>query len=464
MEDRLGADEDTGRARGGAGGAPEETSSTGSPTSAATSSAARVVPSRSRRRRVEEQVAHTNGRELPQTEQCSDGDVPAELDEGSSAALAPHDRPAGTAGEQPRPARPVEHADDGELGAGSAPVPHDRGETRTEKPGPRVVPAPVDHLDRGPSGLLRAGVEADERRPDEGGERRTGAHLQARHAGATGPLGREDRRVPRRGALFDVGLRVGVEDDDDAEPRDLRERRSPCADDGATSRRRVGPRLGLQRHLAAEPGEPLGEHLGVAPGRHENEGVTVPGGGERRPRRRRGRGAAGGRRRTADPDRQGPSRRLGDRRRARLRPGRAGRPAGRQGADQARRRPGEQERPQPAGVTPSAEPPEPDDLGGGPRRHESEDLPQLVAVGLACLGDDPAAHLAAVQRDPHDRAELDRAGEGIRHGVGELPVDAGDVGEDRDDPPGGRSRPGRHRQLQVEFPAQVVDARASPPR
>ena len=370
------------RPRPGSRAVADETSSTGSPTRAAISSAARAVPSRRRLKRAEPQAAQTNGRALPQTGQPS-----AEPSPPASTSADPQRSQRTMARQAPQAsslARPVRlstqttgipgrtHRDARTISAKRALKSPERGSSPR-----RSITSTVAHPACSVAGS-RVTSDDDARQPSVGHglTNRHGTPARAR------PLGRDDGRVPRRGALFDVGLRVGVEHDDETEPPDRGEGGRPRADNDAAAAGRLGPRLRLQRDRPSQPAEPLGERLGVTPCRREHEGVEAAprgerrhddleaGGGRREPQHRRRR-------------RERPPGRLRDRRVLRCRGGPPHRSGRRQGAHEAPRRPGDEERPQPAGVAPGAETPEPDDLGRGTARHHVDDLSQLVAVGLA---------------------------------------------------------------------------------
>ena len=86
------------------------TSTTSVPAAAASSSRSRVTPGRIVRNRPAPHCWHTTGRSVPQRRQRSTSLVG--LGDGGLAHLAAGDRAAGRAGQQPGPARGVEHAHD----------------------------------------------------------------------------------------------------------------------------------------------------------------------------------------------------------------------------------------------------------------------------------------------------------------------------------------------------------------
>ena len=368
MEHRLGAEEDPGRAGvlagtrrgrdlvhrladergellGGAGGAEPQ-----------------ALQARRTAGRAHERPPRTTDRadELP---------VGTRLDEHRLAALAAHDRAARTAGEQPRPAGPVEHADDGDLGThktrDSRTIAAQDAELKRPDRGSsprRSITSRVAQPSRSVSGAIVTSV--DVARPTSVGQGLTKRH---RHSGAARPLGGEDGRVPSRGALFHIRLGVGVEDDDDAEPANRCEHRRPRPDDGAAARGRLGPRLGLRtrprrssavsRRASTSASRRAGTRTRVSRASTRSSAAVTTS----------SRGAAGGRRSSDDGIDERPARRHGDLGAPRH-PRAAAAAGGAAGSDphDPRRRTGEQERAQPAGVSPGAETPELDELGDGP--------------------------------------------------------------------------------------------------
>ena len=380
------------------------------------------------------------------------------LDHHGRPAVAGADQlAAGTAGQQPRPAGAVEHADH-RPGSGQP-----GRQSLGEQPAfDRVVVAAVDHLHHRPALPLRVPVRAQQL---PGPQRLQRRRRRGEHRRASSPLGPLQCHIPgvpgRRGGGLQ-SLVVLVEHRHRGQVRHRHPGRGPRPHHRAAAPGRGGPAVRGDRH--PDPGPAQGP--GHSPGRgrlgDDHQGVAPTGRGQRHRRR------VLGRRQPQDRDPRSPPFR------SRSQDSRAGQgdghgvEHGRVARAQPRPKPG-----QGVGVQPRPEPPL---ASSGPARHRAGHRPgrrcqpqeRHLRTGPApsrpsgqvhqirrgaepaqpgqrpqfhsvrrCdphLGH-PAADPAAAEVDPHHRPCLQSAGPavgvpGLRNGVGEGPVDGHHVGAD----------------------------------